>query len=114
MDKRKKEDKNPYTEFPNNIYERLLSYGFNATQLLVVLYVIRKTYGFHKPEGDKISIKKMATDIGKSRRFTTSAVDDLEKMGVLERYSDGNESKTGIKIMRITNPGNWDKDLSET
>lgn len=114
MDKRKKEDKDPYTEFPNDIYERLLSYRLNTTQLLVVLYVIRKTYGFHKPAGDRISIKKMAKDIGRSRQFTTLAVEDLEKMGVLERYSSNNESKTGIKMMRITSPGNWDKDLSET
>ena len=113
MDKKKKSDKDPYTEFPNDIYERLLSYRLNNTQLLIVLYVVRKTFGFHKPEGDKISINKMAKDICRSRRFVISAVDDLEKMGVLERYSADKDSKTGIKIMRITNPNNWDKDLDE-
>lgn len=102
-----------YTKFPNDIYKALLSYGLNATQLLVVLYVIRKTYGFHKPEGDRISIKKMAEDIGRSRRFVVSAVGDLEKLGILERYSDGSDWKTEMKIMRITNPGNWDKNLDE-
>lgn len=103
-----------YTEFPNEIYDSLLSYGLNGTQMLVVLYVIRKTYGFHKPYGDKISIKKMAQDIGRSRQFTMAAVDDLEKMGILERYSEERETKTGIKILKVTKPANWDRDIEQT
>lgn len=107
-DKKKK-----FTKFPNDILDRLLSYGLNNTQLLIVLYVIRKTYGWNKPYGDKIAIKKMAKDINKSRVFTKKAVQDLEKMGILERYFDGKETRTGIKMMRISNPDNWDKTLDE-
>ena len=48
-----------FTKFQNDIYDALLSYGFTRLQLLVVLYVIRKTDGWHKPAGDYISIRKM-------------------------------------------------------
>lgn len=107
-------DEKKYTQFPNDILMALISYGLNATQLSVAMYVVRQTYGFHKPYGDRISVKRMAKEIGKSRQYTMAAVNDLEKLGILERYYEGPETRTGIKTMRIASPSCWDKNLDQT
>lgn len=94
-----------FTKFQNDIYDALLSYGFTRLQLLVILYVIRKTDGWHKPAGDYISIRKMAKDIGVERASASRTVKCLVSLGVLEVY-EGDRPRT-IKLMRVTSPANW-------
>lgn len=94
-----------FTKFQNDIYDALLSYGFTRLQLLVVLYVIRKTDGWHKPAGDYISIRKMAKDIGVTRANASQTVKHLAVAGVLEVY-EGDKPRT-MKLMRVTSPTNW-------
>ena len=98
-----------YTQFPNEIFDAILSCGLSRTQLIVLLYIIRKTNGWNKPE-DQISISRMARDIGrgKSRRWVSGAVNDLEKMGII--VSHGGNGKA--KYFSIRPTGEWDEPVS--
>ncbi|WP_374993057.1 replication protein, partial [Burkholderia multivorans] len=41
-----------YTRIANELYEAILGFGFTQRQLLVLLTVLRKTYGYGKKEDD--------------------------------------------------------------
>ena len=96
-----------FTKVPNELYDALLRKKLSPSQLCTVLYIIRKTYGFHKEE-DSISVRKMAEETGYSRQAMINAVRDLEKMGII---------KTGYRQagrptnMLVTNPELWNAKL---
>lgn len=95
-----------FTRFNNDIYDAVLTYGFTRIQILVILYVIRKTDGWNKPAGDYISITRMAKDIGVERSNASKTVKKLFSLGVLEVYEG--EKPTSIKLIRVTSPSNWE------
>lgn len=96
-----------FTKFPNDIYDQLLSYEFTRSQLLIVLYVIRKTDGWNKPGGDYISMSRIAKDTGMTRCWVSKTIRSLMDMGVLEVY-EGN-TPTSLKLMRVAAPESWEK-----
>ena len=49
--------KNGFTEIANEIIEHLILPGTNGQELKLILFTIRKTYGFHKKQ-DKISLSQ--------------------------------------------------------
>lgn len=95
-----------FTRFSNDIYDAVLTCGFTRIQILVILYVIRKTDGWNKPAGDYISITRMAKDIGVERSNASKTVKKLFSLGVLEVYEG--EKPTSIKLIRVTSPSNWE------
>ena len=103
-------DESKYTKIPNELLEAILEYRFTAAQLIVLLYVIRKTYGWNK-HMDSISISKIAKDTQFSRRSMVSAVSDLVKLCVLNVEEDGAGHP---KMMYIRDPSDWDKPVNPT
>jgi len=98
---------NTFTKVPNALYDAMLAQKLSITQERALLYIIRKTYGFHKAD-DRISISKMAEDTGFTRRAMINAVHDLEKMGVIKLGSKRN----GLAYyMNVQDPKLWDADL---
>ena len=71
-----------YTMIPNDLLEAIYSYRLSPLHMQIMLYVIRKTYGFHK-ETDFITITKLASDLGRYRQDVSEAVRELEGMGCL-------------------------------
>ena len=103
-------DEDKYTKFPNELLEAIMSYRFSPTQMAVLLYIVRKTYGWGKHE-DQISISKMATSIGRYRSTTMAAVSDLAKLNVIEIEKEGSGRPN---TMRILDPKDWDRPVLET
>lgn len=101
---------NNYTKFPNDILDAVIRHHFTASQMVVILYVIRKVNGWNK-KSDAISINKMAKDTGYSRRWITDVVFDLEGLGVLEITHNGNGR---LSEMKIANPKKWHKPVNCT
>ena len=98
---------NSFTKVPNSLYDAILSQKLSITQERALLYIIRKTYGFNKPD-DQISINKMAEDTGFTRQAMMNAVRDLEKMGIIKRGSRRN----GMPYyMNVLDPTFWDTNL---
>lgn len=98
-----------YTRFPNEILEALIRYKLPGRRhLIVMLYIVRNTYGWHKGAGDHISVKKMAAEIGIKRTALSGVVNDLAKMGLIEvKRSDGHPS-----FIRVLSPDKWEQGVT--
>ena len=79
---------------PNDLFDKFLA-TLNHGELKVVLYIIRRTKGFHKRQ-DSISLRQLTNGItkksgevldkgaGVNRRTAIRAVQGLEKKGLIE------------------------------
>ena len=97
-----------YTRFPNDILEALYAQRLTGMQLDVLLYICRKTFGYHRPES-KISVREMAKQTGHTRPRVNDTIRDLECMGILKisRYGSGKISKISVR-----EPDFWDRPVS--
>ena len=96
---------NGFVSVPNELYMAIITYGFTQTQMAVVLYIVRKTYGWRKAK-DKIAVSVIAKELNKKRQLISRTVADLQKMSVIGME----RSRNGIPpIMWIQDPNNWDK-----
>lgn len=92
-----------FTQMPNIILDELLSV-LSASELKVLLYICRRTYGFHK-QMDKISTsqlmngirdkdnKPLDTGTGLSNRSILDAIRSLEKLGIIKTTQKGTQTK---------------------
>ena len=99
-----------FTKIPNAILDALISSELSGAQIRVVLYIIRKTYGWEK-HYDRISITKMSKELRISKRWCVGIVDDLRKSGIILTEGGGERR---VYNMRISDPENWDKVVNET
>lgn len=99
-----------FTKIPNDIMDALIGSGLSGAQIRVVLYIIRKTYGWEK-NYDRISITKMAKELRISKRWCIGIVDDLRKSGIIVAEDGGVRRAYN---MRISDPDDWDKVVNET
>ena len=104
------------TPTPDEIFDRFL-HDLTHSELKVILYIIRRTYGFRK-SSDRISLKQITDGLvtrggkrldhgtGLSRRGAISAVQSLEKKGLITvkrvRSEDGYNSVNvyGLRFRR--------------
>ena len=103
------DDKNNYTRVPNNIIEALYSRRLSPLHQQIMLYVIRKTYGFHK-DRDVIAVSRMARAIGRTRTKTSGGVADLIKMGML---ASDDPSRHG-RMIWIRQPEEWESTVTKS
>lgn len=75
---------NGYTPIANEIIEALAKFPFNGAQLRLVLFLLRKTYGFQK-KADKISISQFEKGTDLNKRTIQRELDNLEAMNVITR-----------------------------
>lgn len=75
-----------YTRIANELYEAILRFGFTQRQLLVLLTVLRKTYGYGKKEDD-MSAAQIGQMCKVGRNHVTEVINQLVHMNVLTRAS---------------------------
>ena len=80
---------NGYTSIANEIMEALIENKFTGQELRTILFVIRKTYGFHKKD-DFISLTQIAKAINSSRVRCSQIVKRLVFMKILTVYKNIN------------------------
>ena len=97
-----------FTRFPNEVLEAIISGRYTEMQMTAILYIIRKTYGWHK-SCDSISIKKMAEETGYARRAMLRTITQLEELNVISVERPG-IGKTGT--MSINSPDSWNKPVT--
>jgi phage replication O-like protein O len=73
---------NGYTSIANEILEHLAMLDISGSGLRITLFVIRKTYGFHKKE-DKISLSQICEATKLSRRMVIYVLQELEVKKIL-------------------------------
>lgn len=83
------------TQVPNEILDKYLP-DLKGAELKVLLYLIRKTFGYNKREGDSISLsqitkgtktkegKQIDKGTGLSRKTAIEAIKFLEKAGLID------------------------------
>lgn len=99
-----------YTRVHNQVLEALYMSKFPGSYFAIILYILRKTYGWNKPS-DRLSISKMARETGYARRWVVMIISDLEKMCVL----DVTRSRNGVPHeMQLRPPEDWDKPVIYT
>ena len=79
---------NGYTKISNEILDALIKIKINSDALKIILFVIRKTYGYHKKQ-DKISLSQfvLATQLKKS--VVCRGLNRLNNMNIIIRIANG-------------------------
>lgn len=92
-----------FTQIPNTILDELLSV-LSESELKVLLYICRRTYGFHK-QNDRISTSQLMNGIrdkdgvhldtgtGLSNKSILDSIKSLEKLGIIKTIQKGTQTK---------------------
>jgi phage replication O-like protein O len=73
-----------FTRIANELFEAILGFGFTQRQLLVLLTVIRKTYGYGKKEDD-MSASQIAEICSVGRQHVATVLGELARMNVITK-----------------------------
>lgn len=74
---------NGYTRIANELLEAVAKFPFNGSQLRMIIFLWRKTYGYGK-KADKISISQFVKGTGLSRSAVTKELKRLKQMNVIQ------------------------------
>lgn len=103
-------DKEKFIKIPTDLFEALMHTPLTKTQMMVFLYIIRKTYGWNKYI-DVISISRAARELKKDRRWIQKAFRDLELMGMITVTGKTSGRPSKVSINR---PGDWERPAIES
>jgi len=118
-----------HTDIANEILEALWKINLSPYQMRVLLYLLRKTYGWHK-KTDYIALSQFSKDIGIDRRLVHRTLQELEfkNMVVIHRddksviHTDTHKRNKKKKTLRDSQKSNhavkefftfWDKAFRE-
>lgn len=80
-------------QIPNEIVDEGWLAELKGSELKVLIFIIRKTFGFNKISGDKIPLSQITKATGLSRQSAMTAISVLEKVGLIKvirgKSSDG-------------------------
>lgn len=102
MSERTPQTEDGYLRIANELYEAILQFNFSKRQLLVVLAIIRKTYGYGK-KSDDVSLSQLEGLISIDRAHISRTINELVAMGVLLKQN----GKYGQVLALIKNYRNW-------
>jgi len=80
---------NGYTKIANELLEKIIASSLNGTEIAVILFVIRKTYGYQKKE-DEISLSQFMTIIPCTKPTICTAIKNLQLVKILKLVKKGN------------------------
>lgn len=78
---------NGYTKIANEILENLVATRLPANELRMVLFIIRKTYGYRKKH-DKISLTQFQLAMKISRPIVSKCIKNLMARKIINRSND--------------------------
>lgn len=74
-----------FTPVANELLDAVLQFGFSKRQLVVMLAIIRKTYGYNKAEDD-MTVTQLAELAGLARQNASTALRELvDRIGAVDR-----------------------------
>ena len=77
---------NGYTAIANEILEQLVNRDLLGAEFRILLFIIRKTYGYHKKQ-DKISLTQFEKGTGLSRPTIVKTLKNLEIRNMIIKFS---------------------------
>ena len=106
---------NGFTEVANELLEELARINMCAYETRVLLFIIRKTYGWHK-KTDWISLSQLATGTGIRKAHVCRSINSLKARNIIRK---GKNKHVGLQkdyekwvkklpsqVTRVTHPGN--------
>lgn len=78
---------NGYTRIANELLEATAKFPFNGSQLRMILFLWRKTYGYQK-KADHLSLSQWIEGTGLNPRTITREIKNLQKMNVLTKTNE--------------------------
>lgn len=87
-------EKGNFTRISNALLENLIRLPFKGCELAVVMYIIRKTYGFHKKQ-DEISLSQFCKDLDRSRPTIVKALKNLQLVNMVKLVKRGSSMNEG-------------------
>lgn len=91
-----------YTKVPNKLLEALMRSDLSRSQIAIVLFVIRSTYGFNK-RSKAMSASYISNGTGLNPGWVKHSLAELVKMGVLKK--DGSSNR--IRRLMVADPDEW-------
>lgn len=91
-----------HVRIANELLEAILAFGFSQRELLVLLTIIRKTYGFNKKEDD-MSASQIGGMCGLARPHVTAVLNQLAQRNVISKRQGTFGCVVGIQ----KNPKKW-------
>lgn len=85
-----------HTETSNELLEALCLFDFNGSDYKILLFTIRKTYGYHK-KTDPISIGQYQKGTGLARRTVIDTLNRLVSYNALVKERNSYVSRYGIQ-----------------
>lgn len=73
-----------FTRIANELFEAVLCFGFSQRQMVVLLSILRKTYGYGKKEDD-MSASQIGELCNTSRNHVTETIGQLVKLNVITK-----------------------------
>lgn len=77
-----------YTQMPNELMEVLMSKAVNASMKAVLVFIARKTYGFHKPT-DEISLTQFEKGTKHTRPTVVASLTKLKDVKLIMQLTKG-------------------------
>lgn len=77
-----------YTKIPNSLLDALASTKLSGHEYRLLLFIIRKTYGYHKPE-DQISLSQIVDGTGIHRRSVQKVIEKTSARSILQVEGNG-------------------------
>jgi phage replication O-like protein O len=83
---------NGYTKIANEILEKLYEFPIDREPMRILLFILRKTYGYHKKR-DRISLSQFVKALGKDRSSICRDIRKLTNMKIIVKIQndDGTE-----------------------
>jgi len=94
------------TYIENDVMINLISSGLNGTELSVVLFLIRKTNGWHK-ETDEISLSQFLKHIPVTKPTLCKAIKNLQLVKIIKLVKKGKSLKSSNEYRLEKNIENW-------
>lgn len=91
-----------YTRIPNKLMEALATGRLTRTQVAVVVFVLRQTYGYNR-RSKAMSASYISNGTGMSLDRIRHCLSELIKMGVLKK--DGSSNR--IRQLMVADPDHW-------
>lgn len=86
---------NGHTRIANELYEQIYKLKINRDSLRIVLFIIRKTYGWRKKR-DRISLSQFVEELGIDRTNVCRHINKLSAMKIIIRIQDDNGNEYEI------------------
>ena len=76
--------KSGFTRIPNELLESLCALGVSGNEMRIMLWIIRKTYGFNRTSAE-LPLSEIAKAVGMRINHVSESLKKLEEMGLINR-----------------------------